>query len=129
MSWWLGGKPLKGRVFKASFYFNMKITTTLFSIGLIFLLSHRAAASPVVDAGLDAVVDSGLRLRLADDVQERRTTSLNWVDLRAVRYLSPIVAEPAEGPAPAIANRLNDSASTKGIQSGSATSEAWGKDW
>lgn len=72
----------------------MKNTATLFYTGLFFLLTRGAVASPLVDAGLENIVDSELRLHLADNMQERRTTSLNWVDLKGVPYLAPVVAEP-----------------------------------
>ena len=66
--------------------------TLIACLGLVCLSVHCsvAMATPVVDAGLEQAPESDLRLRLADEKQERRTTSLNWVDLNAARILAPL---------------------------------------
>lgn len=75
----------------------MKTLHTFLATSGFFLSLSLVYGTPSVDAGLDQGPDPELRLRLSDDLQEKRTTSLNWVDLRAARFLSPVVeATPIE---------------------------------
>ncbi len=69
------------RDFEEKFYFTMKHTRRLLSFSILFLVARSAAA-------LTDLPGADLRLALGDEVQEKRTTAVNWP-------IRPRVAKPA----------------------------------
>jgi N-acetylmuramoyl-L-alanine amidase len=74
-------------------------TRLAFTAGVVFFFASLPVfAAPVVEPGLELIPEPELRLRLSDPQQARKTTSLNWVDLKAEAPVPPgaALAEPEE---------------------------------